>query len=189
LAYNSRLVLVKSCLANIPVYLLSFIKFPKWVIRLIESQMGHCLWNNDGDCPRYHLANWQLVSMKKEFGGLGVPNLRDLNICLLASWVRRYANDSDKTWRQLIDFKYKTSSPNILTCRDAWASSFWHGAMWAAEVAKMGYRWRVEKGDKIRFWEDVWLGSSSLAIQYWELYCIINEHNKTIAEIWDGVQS
>jgi hypothetical protein len=61
--------------------------------------------------------------------------------------------------------------------------------MWAAEVAKMGYRWRVEKGDKIRFWEDVWLGSSSLAIQYWELYCIINEHNKTIAEIWDGVQS
>jgi hypothetical protein len=45
----------------------------------------------------------------------------------------------------------------------------------------------VGKGDKVRFWEDVWLGSSSLAIQYWELYCIINEHNKTIAEIWDGV--
>jgi hypothetical protein len=56
--------------------------------------------------------------MKKEFGGLGIPNMRDLNICLLASWIRRYANDSDKTWRLLIDFKYKTSSPNILTCRD-----------------------------------------------------------------------
>jgi hypothetical protein len=28
LAYNSRLVLIKTCLASIPVYLLSFIKFP-----------------------------------------------------------------------------------------------------------------------------------------------------------------
>jgi hypothetical protein len=43
LAYSSRLTLIKSCLASIPVYLLSFIKFPKWEIRLIESQMAHCL--------------------------------------------------------------------------------------------------------------------------------------------------
>jgi hypothetical protein len=41
-------------------------------------------------------------------------------------------------------------------------------------VAKMGYRWRVGNGKNIRFCEDV--------------YCIINEHNKTISEIWDGVQ-
>jgi hypothetical protein len=36
---------------------------------------------------------------------------------------------------------------------------------------------------KIRFWEDVWIGTSSLAIQYWELYCLINEHNRSIAEL------
>jgi hypothetical protein len=41
LAYSSRLVLIRSCLASIPVYLLSFIKFPKWAIRLLESQMAH----------------------------------------------------------------------------------------------------------------------------------------------------
>jgi hypothetical protein len=32
----------------------------------------------------------------------------------------------------------------------------------------------------------VWLGSSSLPIQYWEIYSIINDENKTITEIWDG---
>jgi hypothetical protein len=41
----------------------------------------------------------------------------------------------------------------------------------------------VVNGRKIRFWEDVWI----VAIQYWEIYCIINEHNKTISELWDGV--
>jgi hypothetical protein len=32
IAYSSRLELIKSCLAIILVYLLSFIKFPKWAI-------------------------------------------------------------------------------------------------------------------------------------------------------------
>jgi hypothetical protein len=30
LAYSSRLVLIKTCLASVPIYLMSFIKFPKW---------------------------------------------------------------------------------------------------------------------------------------------------------------
>jgi hypothetical protein len=49
----------------------------------------------------------------------------------------------------------------------------------------MGYRWRVGVGRKVKFWEDLWLGSASLAVQYWELYTIVNEQTKTIAEVWD----
>jgi hypothetical protein len=127
LDYSSRLELIKTCLASVPVYLLSFLKFPKWVIRLLESQMTHCLWNNDSDSHKYHLANWKLVSMKKDFGGLWVPNLRELNLYLLRSWVRRYYVDKDKVWKNLIDFKYKTCEPNIFTCGDVGASNFWNG--------------------------------------------------------------
>jgi hypothetical protein len=43
----------------------------------------------------------------------------------------------------------------------------------------------MEQG--LDFWEDLWLGSSSLAIQYWELYCIVNKQGKIIVELWDGV--
>jgi hypothetical protein len=56
LAYSSRLELIRSCLASILVYLLSFIKFPKWAIKLVESQMANCLWNDDASSHRYHLA-------------------------------------------------------------------------------------------------------------------------------------
>lgn len=59
--------------------------------------------------------------------------------------------------------------------------------MWAAQAAKMGYRWKVGNGRKIRFWEDNWLGSSSLIIQFWPIYRIVNENGKTLADIWDGV--
>ena len=39
LNYKSRLVLLKSCIASIPMYLLSVIKFPKWAIKAINSQI------------------------------------------------------------------------------------------------------------------------------------------------------
>jgi hypothetical protein len=124
LAYSSRLVLIKSCLASIPVYLLSFIKFPKWVIKMIESQMANCLWNDNSEAHIYHLVGWQHVTMKKEFGGLGVPNLRELNVCLLGSWVRRYSQRQGKIWKDLVDFKFNTSNHNIFTNRDIGASNF-----------------------------------------------------------------
>jgi hypothetical protein len=46
---------------------------------------------------------------------------------------------------------------------------------------------KVGDGTKIRFWGDLWLGSSSLAIQFWEIYCIVNEQNRNIADLLDGV--
>lgn len=96
LSLTARAMLIKTCLASIPVYLLSFIKFSKWAINLLNTQMANCLWNVNEDSHKIHLANWELVSMCKEYGGLGIPCLKDLNICLLASWLKRYNSDKDK---------------------------------------------------------------------------------------------
>jgi hypothetical protein len=124
--------------------------------------------------------------MAKDFGGLGVPNLRDLNICLMASWIKRYQEGGGKLWRELIDNKYQTSNPNIFYSSHNRSSQFFKGLMWAAKAAKMGYRWKVGNGKKIKFWEDNWLGHSSLAVQFWDLYLIVNEKSSSIADLWDG---
>lgn len=41
--------------------------------------------------------------MKKEHGGLAVPDLRDLNLALLGSWIRRYEENRNSLWRKVID--------------------------------------------------------------------------------------
>lgn len=64
---------------------MSVMKFPKCAIEAITSQISHFFWGNLGDEHKYHLANWVLISRKKEHGGMGVPNLRDFNMALLAS--------------------------------------------------------------------------------------------------------
>jgi hypothetical protein len=51
------------------------------------------------------------VTQKKEFGGLGIPNLADMNLCPRASWVKRYNLDNNKLWKQIIDHKYNVNAP------------------------------------------------------------------------------
>jgi hypothetical protein len=86
---------------------------------------------------KYHLANWGLVSQKKEFGGLGIQSLSDMNMCLLATWIKRYHLDDNKLWKQIIDHKCNVNNLNIFSCFSVGVSLFWKGGMWAAKAAKI----------------------------------------------------
>jgi hypothetical protein len=37
---------------------------------------------------------------------MGIHDLRDLNVCLIASSVQRYHEPNDKLWKSIIDHKY-----------------------------------------------------------------------------------
>jgi hypothetical protein len=39
----------------------------------------------------------------------------------------------------------------------------------------------------VRFWEDCWCGSCSLAIQYWKISSIVNEQGSTIRKAYDRI--
>lgn len=69
LCYKGRLILIQACLASIPIYFLSFFKFLKWALDMINSQIAHCLWNDFEGHRKLHLANWKLVCMKKNLEG------------------------------------------------------------------------------------------------------------------------
>ena len=148
--------------------------------------MANCLWNDFEGHRKLHLANWKLVCKKKEFGGLGIPDLANVNLCLLGSWVSRYSRDDGKLWKQMVDSKYNTDRPNIFCSEKMGVSQFWKGMMWAAESVKFGYRWKIGSGNKVRFWEDTWFGTSPLAVQFFDIYILCNEQGKTVQSVWDG---
>lgn len=68
------------------------------------------------------------------------------------------------------------------------ASPFWKGILWASRATSMGYQWPVGDGKSVRFWVDHWFGSSSLAIQFFDIHTIYNEQNAAIRDAWDGTQ-
>jgi hypothetical protein len=101
--------------------------------------------------------------------------------------VQRYYDSSGKMWRLIVAHKYNSNLPDLFCSYPRNSSLFWKGVTWAAKATKMGYKWKVGDGSRIRLWEDQWFDTCSLAIQYWRLYCIVNEQGATIKEVWNGV--
>jgi len=54
------------------------------------------------------------------------------------------------------------------------------------QAAHLGVHWVVGNGERVRFSEDQWLGNTSLAILFWALYVINEQHGKSVREVWDG---
>jgi hypothetical protein len=75
--------------------------------------MAHCLWNDFEGHIKHPLANWHLVSMKKDLVVLVSTNLRDVNLCLLGSLIKGYHNDEGKIWKSIVDSKCIIDSPNL----------------------------------------------------------------------------
>jgi hypothetical protein len=73
LSSAGKLTLLKPCLASIPIFLLSVIKFPNWAVENINSQMANFLWHDADGKHKYHLSNWHSLAQKKEHGGMGYP--------------------------------------------------------------------------------------------------------------------
>jgi len=83
LSYAGWLILIKTCHSSILIYLIFFLKFPKWTLDILKTHMANFLWDDDEGHGKIHLANWQMVNMRKENGDLVIPNMRDLNLILL----------------------------------------------------------------------------------------------------------
>jgi hypothetical protein len=43
---------------------------------------------------------------EKEIWGSRNSELKDLNLCLLGAWVKRYISDEGRMWRSIVDRKY-----------------------------------------------------------------------------------
>lgn len=101
---------------------------------------------------------------KKELeGDLDIPDLRNLDLSLLSSWIFGYHLNFSSICRKIVDLKYRTH-PNFLGCPDFHSSPFWKGVLLAAKAAQMGVTWKIGNGKRVRFWEDHWIGNFSLAI-------------------------
>lgn len=75
LSLAARALLIKSCLARIPVYLLSVLKFPKWAIKILNSHMGNSLWNNSKNAHNTTLPIGGLWLCAKSLGAWGSQTL------------------------------------------------------------------------------------------------------------------
>ena len=85
--------------------MISMLELPKGVCKKVEFYMKRLFWKEGMDTKKYHLVSWKKVCQPKELGGLGVVDLKVMNMCLLSKWLWRIENE-EGVWQTLIRKKY-----------------------------------------------------------------------------------
>ncbi|KAL3030624.1 hypothetical protein AAZX31_03G230200 [Glycine max] len=128
--------------------------------------------------------------LTKRKGGLGIKDINNFNLALLGKWKWNLMQNQGELWARVLESKY-----------GGWrglmdANSTAHESIWWRDLKKVflyshqgqlinnGMKWRVRSGDKVKFWEDRWLGGEdSLAGKYPRLYRISSQQHQLVRQM------
>jgi hypothetical protein len=107
LSFGGRLILLKSVATSVAIYTLSFFKASSGIISFIESLLYNFFWVGVRILEKSIGLIGKLFVCVKEYGWLGVRQLREFNIALLGKWCWRMLVDRGGLWcRELLAARY-----------------------------------------------------------------------------------
>ena len=113
----SRLVLIKSVLQAMPIYLFSILSAPKSILRKIRCIQRTFLWGGREDKAKFSLVSWDNICQPNLKGGLG---LRDPKIMAEVQGAKvwwRWVSHTSEPWARLWCSKYGHDRlPSQLIC-------------------------------------------------------------------------
>lgn len=111
------------------------------------------LWGNSSSCKKMHNVSWDVVTLPKHLGGLGIRKSLARNKALLAKrfWALR-TNFCD-AWAETLRKKYPITYSATKRKSLVWAS-----IQKANIICDKGTRWLIKNRESIRVWQDDWTG-------------------------------
>ncbi|PNT60803.1 hypothetical protein BRADI_5g05195v3 [Brachypodium distachyon] len=137
------------------------------------------MWQGGQQKKKYHLVKWKLICRPKKKGGLGVKNLRTLNISLLCTWWWRL-EAGDGMWQQLVRGKYgivgsiRHIQPNTNN------SPLWRNLLKVRDFYLRGRKMVAGNGRNTDFWGDCWIHSQPLKELFPDLFRICEEQEVSV---------
>ncbi|KAJ9698913.1 hypothetical protein PVL29_007804 [Vitis rotundifolia] len=185
---GGRITLIKSTLANMPIYHLSLFRMPKIVAKRLKKLQRDFLWDGGHLERKVHLINWEVVCTQKEKGGIGLRKITFLNKALLGKWVWRFAIEKDSLWKKVLVVKYGQEGLGWRTneVRGLYGVGVWKEILKEACWCWDKFQFKVGKGTKIKFWIDHWCGNATLSQIFPQLSSLDDQKNATINEVWDS---
>ncbi|KAL4202821.1 hypothetical protein AMTRI_Chr02g265480 [Amborella trichopoda] len=174
LSLGGGVTLLRTCLANLPIYQMSLIHMPASVVKRLEKMMRDFLWGSSDENMKFHLLNWDRVCSPKKEGGLGIRKITLVNQALLYKWW----------WRSLL---LKTS---CVERKNMWIgggrgnkiSHMWKAVYNCRPIVSGYFKWNLGDGMKVSFWHHKWLGEYPLKLAYPDLFRIVTQPDLTVCE-------
>ncbi|WVZ63267.1 hypothetical protein U9M48_012909 [Paspalum notatum var. saurae] len=152
------------------------------VLKKLDYFQSRFFWQCDNGNRKYRLAKWDILCQAKDQGRLGILNLDIKNTALLSKWLYNLLT-SDGTWQQMLRNKYLRAKPLSQAQWKNGDSHFWACLMKVKNDFLRFGTFLIKNGSQYRFWEDRWLGQSTLREQYPCLYNIARYKQATVVEV------
>lgn len=114
-------------------------------------------WGEDEDTRKVHWDAWDIITRKKNDGGVGFKDTRLMNQALLARQCWRIINKPESLCAKLLKSIYYPNGNFTDTVFRGDASPAWRGIEHGLELLKEGMIWRIGNGEKVDIWRDNWL--------------------------------
>ncbi|KAJ7961972.1 reverse transcriptase [Quillaja saponaria] len=101
LSLAGRAVLIQASSSTIPSYTMQTTMLPVAICHQIDRIQRNFLWEDSTKHHKMHLVNWDQVCLPKEFGGLGLKEMTETNLVLLAQLMKGIKFLKEGTWWRL----------------------------------------------------------------------------------------
>ena len=189
LSMGGKVTLIKSVLNALPIYLLSFFKIPQRIVDKLVSLQRTFMWGGNQHHNRISWVKWADICTPKIDGGLGIKDLSKFNTALRGRWIWDLVSKHKQLWARILTSKYG-GLIDLQNGRDkGWHSQWWKDLRKLYhqpefQIIHQNMTWKVGCGDKVRFWQDSWLGQGgSLQQKYNQLFVISRQQNLPISKM------
>lgn len=100
-----RSTLISSSLNNSPIDHVSVYLLHKTIVSKMDKNRRSFFWHGGEAKKKYHLLKWEKYVKVRKKGGLGIKNLRKMNVSLLYKWWWKLENE-DGLWQEIVRYKY-----------------------------------------------------------------------------------
>jgi hypothetical protein len=189
---GGRIVLLNAVLNAIPIFYLSFFKIPLLVWKKVRHIQREFLWGCKGGSTKISWVKWDIVCKPKNLGGLGVRDIRAVNISLLAKWRWRLLEEDDALWKMVLISKYGANVTDSVSieadCRPWFSSSWWKdicsiGVNLDSNWFSEGVVKRIGSGDRTKFWRHIWVGTGTLQERFPRLFSLSTQKECSVADL------
>jgi hypothetical protein len=190
---GGRITLLNSVLNAIPIFYLSFLKVLVQVWKKIRRLQREFLWGGRGGRKKINWIKWEVVCQPKRLGGLGVRDIRAVNMSFLAKWRRRLLTNDKVLWKEVLRGKYGDSVIGRVDLDDDCKP--WFSSTWWKDICSIGINvdnnWfsqqvirKMGNGAQTSFWRDSWTGTVPLCEKFPRLYSISIQKEEPVANLW-----
>lgn len=164
LSLAGRIELVRSVLLSIPYYTMQATMIPVTVCNSIEQLCRNFIWGSSQSERKVHLISWNKICQPTAAGGLGLRNLRLMNLAFMMKVAWGLVTKSDALWVQVLKSKYKFSKEEIpWSLKQRYGSPLWKGVCLVWPLVKKNCQWSLRSGKSVSLWNDRWVGGDLLS--------------------------